>query len=108
MVIARLVAHDSFLAIKSVFRETLEQDLRDQILGQHIDLQLDIVRRRGLDGERLFEMGTKQFAGGAGGFFGYGEMWRHRAEPNRCGGATAKFFGKKNRRKKMNPSPGLN
>ena len=48
LMIARLVADDSFFAIKRVLRKTFEQDFCDQILGQHIDLELDVVRGRAL------------------------------------------------------------
>ena len=64
LMIACLVADDSFFAVKRVLRKTLEQDFRDQILRQNIDLELDVVRGRGVDRERFFETARGAIARG--------------------------------------------
>ena len=43
---ARLIADDSFFAVKRVLRKMAEQNFRDQILREHVDLEFDVVRGR--------------------------------------------------------------
>ena len=97
LIIARLVADDSFFAIKRVFRKTFEQHLRDQILGLNIDLEFDVVRSRGVDRERLLKMRAEQIAGRAGRFFRGLEIMCHRGYVASCNltdsaRAAAKIF----------------
>ena len=61
LMIARLVAHDSLFAIKRVFRKTLEQDFCDQVLGQDINLELDVMRGGSVDRERLCKICAEKF-----------------------------------------------
>jgi hypothetical protein len=63
--ITGLVADDSFLAVESVFREFFQERLGDQRLGPDVDLELDVVRFRGVDAERLREAMPQHLAGGA-------------------------------------------
>ena len=72
-----MVADDSLFAIKCVFRKTFEQDFRDQILRQNINLKLDVVRGRGVDRERLFKMRAEQFTGRLRRFFRHLEIMHH-------------------------------
>ncbi len=77
LMIARLVADDSLFAIKRVLRKTLEQDFRDRVLGQDIDLELDVMRGGGVDHERLFKMRAEQFTGRLRRFFRHPEIMHH-------------------------------
>ena len=77
LMIALLVAHDSFFAIERVLGKFFQERFGDQFLGAHIDLELDVVRRGRIDAERLLKMVPKQFAGGARGFDRRVEIMRH-------------------------------
>ena len=95
MIVARLVADDAFLAVERVLRKTLEQNFRDQILRQDIDLELDVVRGRGVDRERFLEMRAEQFAGGASRFLCHFEEFLHRCTLTDSALPPAKFFAQK-------------
>ena len=77
LMIARLVAHDSFFAIKRVLGKLFQERFGDQILSPHVDFQLDVVRRGRIDAERLLKVVPEHFARGAGGFDGRVEIMRH-------------------------------
>ena len=107
LMIARLVANDSFFAIKRMFRKTFEQDFRDQILRQNIDLELDVVRGRGVDRERFFKMRTEQFAGRSAPLLSRLRDSASRSNLTDSARLPRSFLRKKNREKKMNSPPGL-
>ena len=70
LVVARLVAHDSFFAIKRVLWEFFQERVGDQILRFDIDLELDVMRLGRIDPKRPLKMLAKQIASGAGRAFG--------------------------------------
>jgi hypothetical protein len=64
-----------------VIRKALEEQARDEILRADIELQLDVVRLKGIHIERLAEVAAEEFARGAcrfnGGFkISVHELWR--------------------------------
>ncbi len=107
LIVARLVAHDAFLTVKRVLGKTLEQDFRDQILRQNIDLELDVVRGGGVHRERFLEARAEQFACGQCRLLRHLEKIFHRCTLTDSPFSPASFLRKKNREKKMNSSPGL-
>ena len=102
-----MIADDSLFAIKRVFRKTFEQDFRDQVLGQNINLELDVVRGRGVDRERLFKVRAEQFTGRLRRFFRHLEIMHHDLSLTDSALPRRSFSRKKNREKKMNSPPGL-
>ena len=83
-----------------MFRKTLEQDFRDQILRQNIDLEFDVVRGRGVDRERLFEMRAEQFAGRLRRFFRHLEIMHHALNLSDSAPPPRSFLRKKTGRRK--------
>ena len=75
--IARLVAHDSLLAVERVLRKFLQEQFGDERLGANIDLELDVVRFRRVHAERLLERLPQHFARGPGRFDRCVEIMRH-------------------------------
>src|SRR5580704_6314748 len=63
LMITRLVAHDSFLAVKCVLGKFSQQRFGDQLLGLDIDRELDVVRQQGADVLRAIKIFAKQLAG---------------------------------------------
>jgi hypothetical protein len=61
-------------------------------LREHIDLEFDVVRGRGVNDPRLIEMGAEQLAGGAGGFEGRCERSDHPANLTDCAPSPRKIF----------------
>jgi hypothetical protein len=72
-----LVADDPFLAIERVFGKTSEQNFRDQILRENVNLELDVMRGRGIDDAWFAEMNAEEVAGGASGFNCDGQRFGH-------------------------------
>ena len=62
---------------------------------EHIDLELDVVRRRGIDRERFLEMRAEQVAGGAGRFCPRLEIMHHARNLTDAAELAAKFFAQK-------------
>ena len=77
LILARLIADQALFAVERVLRMLPQQDFGDEILRQHIDLELDVVRGRGVDRQRFFEMRAQQFTGGAGRLFRDFEVCNH-------------------------------
>ena len=77
LMIARLVAHDSLLAVERVLRKFLQEQFGDERLGANIDLELDVVRFRRVHAERLLEAMPQHFAGGPRRFHGGIEIVGH-------------------------------
>ena len=75
--IARLIADDSLLAVKHVLGKFFQKRFGDQFLATDIDLELDVVRFRGIDPERLLKIVPEQLASGASGFDRRVEVVRH-------------------------------
>jgi hypothetical protein len=102
-----LIAYDSFFTVKRVVWEPLEQNFRDQVLRQDIDLQLDVVRRCGVDRERSLEMRAQQLTRGVGCFGRDSERFDHAPNLNDSASGPRRIFRQKNREEKMNSPPGL-
>src|SRR5437588_4966628 len=68
--LARLVADDSFFAIKRVLWKLLEQKIADQLLRLNVDREFDVVCERGVDVLRAMIILPNQFTGFARGAFG--------------------------------------
>ena len=77
LMIAFLIAHNSFLAIKRMLRKFFQERFGDQFLGPHIDLKFDVVRLGRINAERLLKMVPEQLASGARGFDRRVEVMRH-------------------------------
>ena len=63
--------------------------------AQNIDLELDVVRGRGVDRERLLKMRAEQFASRAGRFVRDFEVMHHAPNLTDSARAAAKFFAQK-------------
>ena len=77
LMIAFLIAHNSFLAIKRMLGKFFQERFGDQFLSAHIDFEFDVVRLERIDAERLLKLVPEQFAGGARGFDRRVEVMRH-------------------------------
>jgi hypothetical protein len=63
-----------------MLREFFQEQLRDQGLGAAIDLELDVVRLRGIHPERSLKTMAQHFAGAASRFHRCVEVMRHDGE----------------------------
>ena len=77
LMIAGLIPHDTFLAVKRVGGKFVEKQLADQFLPLNIDLQLDVVRRDRVDALALLKIFAQQLTRCARGILGCIEITLH-------------------------------
>ena len=77
LVLARLVADDSLFTVERMVRKLFEQQIGNQLLHAHVDLQLDIVRLGRVDPERTMKIFPEHLAGGARRVLGRVEIMFH-------------------------------
>src|SRR6266404_3363913 len=77
LMLARLVADDSFLAVERMLGKLFQQFFRDQLLRFNVDGELDVVRGESVDVLRAMEILPKQLTGGARGGLGSIEIMLH-------------------------------
>ena len=77
LVIAFLVAHNSFFSVKRMLGKSVQERFGDQFLRPHIDFKFDVVRLGGINAERLLKILPEQLASGARGFDRCVEEMRH-------------------------------
>src|ERR1043166_5306418 len=77
LVIARLVADDSLFAVERVVRKLFEQQICNQLLHAHVDLELDVVRLDRRDAKRAMKIFPEHVAGGARRVLGGVEVMFH-------------------------------
>ena len=56
LMVAGLISHDPFFAVKRVRGKFFEEQFADQLLRLNIDLQFDVVRRERLDALLLLKI----------------------------------------------------
>jgi hypothetical protein len=76
-VLAGLITHNSFFAVKRVFGKFFEKQIGNQLLCLNIDFQLDIVRCDGIHPLRSSKIFAKQSSSCAPGFFSRIEIMLH-------------------------------
>src|SRR6266436_3866918 len=77
LMIAGLIPHDTFLAVKRMSGKFVEKQFADQLLRLNIDLQFDVVRCHGVDALTLLKILAKQFSRFARGIFSCIEIPLH-------------------------------
>ena len=75
--IAGLIPHDTFLAVKRVGGKFIEKQFADQLLRLNIDLQFDVVRCDRVDALPLLKILSKQLSRCARGIFSCIEITLH-------------------------------
>src|SRR5947207_88601 len=95
LIIAFLIADDSFFAVKRMLWKMPEQHFGNQILGLHIDLQLDVVCERRVHQLWLLEMRNQQITRSPGRFGGGGEIVHHALNLTESAKLPRNFFRKK-------------
>jgi hypothetical protein len=77
LMLACLIAHHAFFAVKRVLRKLLQQYLGDQFLGLNVDCEFDVMRGNGVDVLRAVKIFSKQLACLSGGVLGGIEIMLH-------------------------------
>src|SRR3954452_3155752 len=65
LMVARLIADDTFLAVKSMARKFLQQQISNDLLAFDVDRQLNVVSFGGIDPAGQIEILTQKLARGA-------------------------------------------
>ena len=60
---AVLIARDALFTVDGVGGKLGEQEIGDELLRAHIEVELDVVRFKRIHVQRLAEVSAKQFAG---------------------------------------------
>src|SRR6266581_1891821 len=77
LMIAGLIPHDTFLAVKRMSGKFVEKQFADQLLRLNIDFQFDVVRCHGVDALTLLKILAKQLSRFARGIFSCIEITLH-------------------------------
>src|SRR6266404_7938877 len=77
LMLARLIAHNSFFAVKRVLRKLFQQCFGDELLCLDVNRQFDVVRLGNGDVLGAMKIFAKHFARAARSFFGCVEIMLH-------------------------------
>ena len=75
--LARLIANSPFFAVKRMMRKFFEQQVCNEVLRLHIDLEFDVVGLGYIDAQGPLKILAQEIARGAGRFHSRVEIMRH-------------------------------
>src|SRR5205807_746978 len=90
--LARLIADDSFFAVKRMLGKLFEQRLCDQLLCLHVDCELNVMRLGDVHVLGAMKIFAKKLAGGARSFFRRVEIVLHE-DVEKLSGCDVEAFG---------------